>query len=817
MLRSCAFLSVLSFLLVPAPIVAQDVGDWPQFRGHRVDGTASEHNVFRDGQTPALQTSWQQPLGSGYSGISVSGGLAVTMFTDGESNVLIAFDAETGRERWRFPFSPTYKGHDGSYDGPISTPVIDGNLTIALGPSGRFFAVDNLDGELVWSVDLVQDLDAPVPLYGYAASPLVLDETVILQVGSKAGTVSGFDPETGELRWTAGTDTVFAQTPIPITLNGRAQVLASGDTTLMGVDGASGEVLWSFPHGGNDAIGSWAMVPVAAGSNRLFLSYKDDSSAAVELNGTGTALSGRELWEARTIRNTYAVAVYQEGYVYSFSSRFLTCVDVATGKAAWKSRPPGDGFPILVDGHLILLTKNGSVHVAKATPEGYEEIASRQIFDDLAWTPPSFADGSLFVRSLGAIARIEMDAATDVTETGGAEANDEPGNDGPFAQFLMDVRASDDKAAVIDAFFEEQESFPIIEDERTVHFVYRGDAEDMAIGGDMIGARQERSMSRVEGIDLFYYSTELLPDARVSYVFVKDYQDALTDPLNPVTAQWDHIGKDMRVVPDGSGEPMDVSSLAMPQWEAPSHLAPPPPSAPRGRLAAHQLTSVAMDRSHTFEVYLPVGYDESNERYPVVYVHGGANAVLLGQLTNTLDNLMGTRLEPFIAVLIDIGAGSIFSPREPYGELWANELVPFIDENYRTIATREARANTGAGRSAHDAAHCAFRYPALSSKLAIQSIGIVEFGLEKLEPLITNPEEHPLRIHVEWNTYDLRNPQEAWDTRDMAQSIVALLEGRGYAVETYVSADGSGWPAWRSRNDAVLESLFPLSAAEDNQ
>jgi len=404
-------------LLLPAVAVPmQDTHDWPQFRGRNVDGIARERDVFGS-RPPALETSWKRPLGSGYSGISVAGGVAVTMFTDGESNILIAFDARTGRESWRFPFSPVYKGHDGSYDGPMSTPLIDGNLTIALGPTGRLFAVDNLDGELVWTIDLPDDLGEPVPLYGFASSPMLLDGTLILQIGSKAGTVAGFDPETGELRWTAGTDSVVAQTPIPMTRNGSLQVLASGNKTLLSLDGATGEVLWSYEHGGNDFIGSWVMVPVAAGADRLFLNYKDDSSAVVELGGSGSASKTSELWEARTIRNTYAVAVYHEGYVYGFSSRFLTCVDVSTGKAAWKSRPPGDGFLILVDGHLVIVTKDGSVHVAKATPEGYEEIAGKQIFEDLAWTPPSFADGSLFVRSLGAIARIEMDPSIAVTET----------------------------------------------------------------------------------------------------------------------------------------------------------------------------------------------------------------------------------------------------------------------------------------------------------------------------------------------------------------------------------------------------------------
>ncbi|TDI46242.1 MAG: hypothetical protein E2P02_05480, partial [Acidobacteria bacterium] len=224
--------------------------------------------------------------------------------------------------------------------------------------------------------------------------------------------------------------------------------------------------------------------------------------------------------------------------------------------------------------------------------------------------------------------------------------------------------------------------------------------------------------------------------------------------------------------------------------------------------------SVAMARKHSFEVYLPVGYDTSDTRYPVVYFHGGSNASRLGRLTNTLDALIGTRLQAMIVVLIDIRAGGVFRAREPYAELWANELVPFIDEHYRTIATREARAHAGAGHSAHDAAYCAFRYPALSAKRAVQSFMTTDFGWEKLEPLITTAEEHPLKLHIEWGRYDLRSPHEDLDTGEITRAFVAFLEGRGYEVEAFEVADGSGWPAWRNRNDVILASLFPLTGAK---
>ena len=128
------------------------------------------------------------------------------MYEDGEAEWMIAFDPDTGQEKWRFEFARPYPGHDGSYDGPISTPVIVENTVIGLGPYGRLFAVDTVDGEPIWSIDLVEDLGAAVPIYGFGTSPIVVDGTLVVQVGAESGAIAGFDPRTGEKRWIAGED-----------------------------------------------------------------------------------------------------------------------------------------------------------------------------------------------------------------------------------------------------------------------------------------------------------------------------------------------------------------------------------------------------------------------------------------------------------------------------------------------------------------------------------------------------------------------------------------------------------------------------------
>ncbi len=136
---------------------------WPSFRGPHGTGQVLEGLPPGDGPL-ALDLRWKRALGSGYAGISVAEGVLVTAFTAGERDVVAAFDPETGEERWRYDLAPVYRGHDGSHDGPISTPAIAGGRVFALGPRGHLAALDLRTGEAVWTTHLVDDLGCEKPM-----------------------------------------------------------------------------------------------------------------------------------------------------------------------------------------------------------------------------------------------------------------------------------------------------------------------------------------------------------------------------------------------------------------------------------------------------------------------------------------------------------------------------------------------------------------------------------------------------------------------------------------------------------------------------
>ncbi|WP_080057628.1 alpha/beta hydrolase [Spirosoma aerolatum] len=134
----------------------------------------------------------------------------------------------------------------------------------------------------------------------------------------------------------------------------------------------------------------------------------------------------------------------------------------------------------------------------------------------------------------------------------------------------------------------------------------------------------------------------------------------------------------------------------------------------QGALMTEKLTStilhdnkIGLDPNRTIKVYLPPGYATSGKRYPVVYYfHSIFQNVEQffrdGRVVGLLDRGMANRVSSeFIFVAADFSTpttGSIFE-NSPVSGRWldftTDELLPFIDQKYRTIRHRDSRAIVG--------------------------------------------------------------------------------------------------------------------------
>ncbi|MET0214817.1 MAG: PQQ-binding-like beta-propeller repeat protein [Vicinamibacterales bacterium] len=790
---------IVLFALAPLGLSAGQT-EWPSLRGPNHDGSASPGSRF--GRTAgSLTVRWRAKLGSGYSGVVIASGRAVTMFSDGRQDVAVAFDVGTGQQAWRIEIGPTLNGRDGSFDGPISTPAIADGRVFALGPRGQLVAVELATGRLLWRADLVAREGARQPDYGFASSPIVVNGVLVVEIGADKGrAVAGFDPATGARRWTAGDDAVQYQSPVMLRVGRRDLVIAMGDTRLFGIEPETGRLVFEYAHGGRaDPIGGASAVPVPAGEGRLFVKTEAGRSTMLRLAESAEgSITVQAMWTAPVLHTTYSPPVFHDGYLFGMSGRAaLACVEAATGQIRWRSRQPGDGFLALVGNDLVVLTKDRTLHIAPASPEGWKERARIELFSDIAWTPPSVAAGGVFARSLGELARVDWTSAAVGSES--AAISRESVASPTFARFLTEVEGVTDKSAVVDRLLASAPTGPLVESDRVV-FLYRGDASDVGIITDLIGPRREDPMRRVPGTDLFFYEARLEPGARVSYQFVRNFDAPMPDPRNP------------RRVPAVTGR-SEASSLAMPGWREPDHLAERP--GPKGRLEPVELSTTMRGGARaTLHVYLPVGYDQGDRRYPAAYVLDGDEARVAGLVPRSLDGLIPGRVAPVIVVFV----GRIDWQQPPAGppeegaamlDLFLKEVVPLVDARFRTIRERTARAVLGADSTGIIAAVAGFGHPDLFGGVGLQSVLLLDTPAEIIRSNVRGAAEWPMRVYHDWGRYGHAITREGADMLEANRQFSEFLRTKGYLPAGGEALDGFGWASWRNRTDRLFEALFP--------
>ncbi|MEE8147582.1 MAG: PQQ-binding-like beta-propeller repeat protein, partial [Longimicrobiales bacterium] len=605
-----------------------------------------------------LGIAWKRPLGQGNSRVTVADGRAITLFSDGEFDNLVALDADTGEEVWRYRIAPTYIGHDGSMDGPHASALLNEGVLYSLGSSGHLFAVDLDGGGEVWSRDLVAELGAQAPFWGFASTPVVDRNVLVVPTNSTAGSISGFDKLSGELLWSVGDDRVGYQSPAVMTLGGIRQVVAVTNHQIMGIVPDTGEVLWTHRHSEKALDGSSEPVPL--GGDRFLLtpsSTEQVSDAALyEVTRDGAGWQVEELWRSGALKYNYTAPVLYEDRLYGFQRGFLTCVDPGTGKAIWKSRPPGGNNLTLVADVLVIFATEGFVVVVAADAEGYEELARVRVFERGAYSAPVFADGMVFVRNHEHIAAVrlrEPGKRPAVTERDPAAATEEEAtvtrgerdpalNASAFMEFVRRVELAEDKLRLVKEFMDSQHRFPVVEGDRLVHFIYRGAATDVGIQGSMTEWGRPDPMQRIPGTDLFYRSYTLEPNTRWQYFFEVEFENWIGDPLNP------------RTVP---GEWAEVSELVMPGWVEPTHLQEP--TGDGGRIESFELESDILDNRRDVKVYLPPGYPSGEDAYPLIVVVDGLAVLEHGLMDRSLDNLISRSVAPLVVAFVG-------PPKVPY-------------------------------------------------------------------------------------------------------------------------------------------------------
>jgi outer membrane protein assembly factor BamB len=391
----------------PVAAGSEAVPYWTDFRGPRRDGHYDERPILTTWPAAGLKPIWKQPIGGGYASFVVTGRRAFTIEQRGSDEVLAAYDLATGRELWTNAWAAAFRESMGG-DGPRATPTWHDGLVFALGGEGELRCLDGATGRLVWRTNILADAGANNLQWGMAASPLVVDETVVVLPGGRNGqSVVAYDRRSGKRIWAALDDQQAYSSPMLVTLGGVRQLLVFSATRLMGLTPERGEVLWEYPW--TTQAGISASQPLVLGPNRVFVSTGYGAGAAVvELTPAGDRFVVREVWRNIRMKNQFTSSVLHNGFVYGLDESILACLDAATGELKWKGGRYGYGQVLLASGHLIVLTEGGDLALVRATPDRHQEIVRFPVLDGKTWSHPALSGGYLLVRNISEMAAFDL-------------------------------------------------------------------------------------------------------------------------------------------------------------------------------------------------------------------------------------------------------------------------------------------------------------------------------------------------------------------------------------------------------------------------
>lgn len=381
---------------------------WTNFRGPKRDGKYDETPVATNWPANGLPVIWKQPVGVGHASFAVAEGKAYTIEQRRNQEVVAAYDLGTGRELWAQKWNAEFT--DSTGDGPRATPTWDGGRIYALGATGELRCLDANTGAVVWGKNILTDNQANNLPWAMAASPLIVDDKVIvLPGGAPNKSVVAYNKMTGAPVWKVLNDSQAYVSPMLVELAGRRQIIVVSASRVLGLVPETGALLWSYPW--DTDMGINVSQPIPVDQNRFFISSGYGKGAAlVEIKGSGNSYTATTIWENNNMKNKFNSSVLHNGYVYGLDEGILVCLDVNTGERKWKEGRYGYGQILLAGGHLIVTSDKGEIALVKATPNQYTEVARFTALQGQTWNYPAIASGRLLVRNSNEMAAYDISA-----------------------------------------------------------------------------------------------------------------------------------------------------------------------------------------------------------------------------------------------------------------------------------------------------------------------------------------------------------------------------------------------------------------------
>ena len=376
--------------------------DWPGWRGPRGDGTSLERDLPTTWDVPAgKNVTWKVEVpGRGHSSPIVFGDhiFLATAFEDRQERALCSFDRRTGKLLWQQTVlkAPLEGKHDlNSY--ASSTPATDGQSVYVAFVDGDQMAVAAYDfsGQQQWLVRPGSFSSK----HGFCSCPVVFEDTVLVN-GDHDGDsyLVALNRRTGETVWKIPRDnhTRSYCTPIIREIDGRTQMILSGDQCVASYDPRTGRRHWVI-----DGPTEQFVASIVDGHGLLFMTcgFPEHHILAIRPDGLGdvtdTHIAWRETKGASYVPSPLAVGDY---FLVVSDGGVCSCFEAMSGRRAWMQRlgTHYSGSPVTADGLAYFTSDDGVTQVFRPADK-FELLAENQLGEQ-CFSSPAISGGQIIFR-----------------------------------------------------------------------------------------------------------------------------------------------------------------------------------------------------------------------------------------------------------------------------------------------------------------------------------------------------------------------------------------------------------------------------------
>jgi len=318
----------------------------------------------------------------------------------GEDEVVSCYAVSTGEPVWRHRDKARFwESNAGA--GPRGTPTLGLGRVYTFGGTGIVNALDEATGTVVWSRNAATDTGAKLPGWGFASSPLLVDDALVV---AAAGHLVAYDAATGQPRWYGPKTGWGYSSPHLATLGGVRQVLLLNGEGAIGVAPEDGKVLWQHSWHGDGIV-----QPGLTGDGDVLIGTATGMGENAGIGMRRLAVrqgpggwTSQERWTTTGLKPYFNDFVVHKGHAYGFDGALLACVDLEDGTRKWKGGRYGAGQLVLLPDQdlLLVLSEQGEIALVRAVPDQFTEVAGRvPALEGKTWNHPVVAGDILLARN----------------------------------------------------------------------------------------------------------------------------------------------------------------------------------------------------------------------------------------------------------------------------------------------------------------------------------------------------------------------------------------------------------------------------------